>query len=120
MSASANSPSIRLLLDENLPKKLVEELSKEYDCLPVNVRMTNGDIGKLAIKEKRIILTQDKHFANITLFPPKEFSGIIRIRIHPPIISSILDSLRKLFHKLNPRDIDKKLVVLEKDDFRIR
>jgi predicted nuclease of predicted toxin-antitoxin system len=119
-SALVKRPEIRLLLDENLPKGLVAMLIEQYDCAIVKQGLTNGTIARLAAKEKRIIVTQDKHFANIILFPPEMYCGIIRIKIHPPIIKDILKALEDLFVKLKGKDLNKKLVILEKDEFRIR
>ncbi|PIS33889.1 MAG: hypothetical protein COT38_02930 [Candidatus Omnitrophica bacterium CG08_land_8_20_14_0_20_41_16] len=120
ISASPKHPEIKLLLDENLPGKLRELLFERYDCLIVRKGMTNGEVAKMAIKERRIIVTQDKHFANIVLFPPEMYCGIIRIKIHPPVIKIILKVLENLFAKVTPKDLDKRLVVLEEETFRLK
>jgi len=112
---------LRILADENIPDELVDLLrDRGYDvsCVPPGTQ--DPDIVPLAKRERRLLLTQDKDFANIILYPPKNFHGIIRIKIHPPIISDILDILENLFHKFSQKDLDKKLIVLEKDGFRIR
>jgi len=58
------------------------------------------------------------HFADILLFLPKDFFGIVRIKIHPPSANVIIPALKHLLSKV--KDFEKKLIVLEKDAFRIR
>jgi hypothetical protein len=51
------------------------------------------------------------------LYPPKEFSGIIVIRISPSALDEILSSLERALEQV--REISGKLVVLEKGRVRI-
>lgn len=112
---------MRLLIDENVRKEVIDFLKDAgYDASKIPSGCLDGEIAGIAKKEKRIILTHDTHFANILLYPPQEFSGIIRIKIHPPRAETIINALNHLFQKLSPSQIDKRLVVLEKDGFRIR
>ncbi len=112
---------MRLLADENIPYELVDILRKSgYDISTVPRRAKDSDIALLAKKERRILLTQDKDFANIILYPPEELHGIIRIKFHPPVILDISAALEDLFQKFSQKDFDKRLVILEKDGFRIR
>ena len=111
---------IRLIADENIPWELIETLrQKGYEIFVPARWLEDVDIGRLAQKERRIILTQDKDFTNPFIFPPKNFHGIIRIRIHPPIIEDILKSLETLFAAHSSKDIDGKLIILEKTGSRI-
>ena len=112
---------MRILADENIPDELVDLLrEKGHDVSTVKTGAKDVDIALTAKKERRVILTQDKDFANIIWYPPKSLRGIIRIKIHPPVIEEILSRLSDLFNKLTPQQIDKKLVILERDGFRIR
>ena len=110
---------MRLITDENIPRKIVKILkARDWDILTVSPSTSDFAIGKIAQTERRIILTMDKDFSNPLTFPPFRFRGIIRIRIHPPIVSSILKSLDALFAKCTPEDLDGKLAILEKNGFR--
>lgn len=112
---------MKLFADENIPDEIVDTLRNlGHDVSTPTPGTKDSDIALLAKKEGRIILTQDKNFANILLHPPKNFHGIIRIKIHPPTISDILRNLEDLFQKFSQKDLDKKLIVLEKDGIRIR
>ena len=112
---------MRFLIDENVRKEVVYFLTKEgHDVTSVPSGYKNGQIAALAKEEKRILLTHDKHFADIFMYPPKEYFGIIRVRIHPPTAENIILALSKLLKKLSGKDLAGKLIILEKDDFRIR
>lgn len=112
---------MRLLADENIPDELVDLLrDKGYDITAVPPGSVDPDIALLAKRQRRILLTQDKDFANIIWYPPRSLHGIIRIKFHPPLISKILSALEDLFQNFSQKDLDKKLVILEKDGFRIR
>ena len=65
---------------------------------------------ELACREERVLLTLDKHFAE----------GIIRIRIHPPLLSDIIEALGNFLRALDLSTLKGTLVVLEKGGFRIR
>ena len=75
---------------------------------------------ELACREERVLLTLDKHFANILLYPLNSHEGIIRIRIHPPLLSDIIEALGNFLRALDLSTLKGTLVVLEKGGFRIR
>jgi predicted nuclease of predicted toxin-antitoxin system len=113
--------SIKLLLDENLPAKLDKILSaKNWDVKRAPSGASDREIADTAKGEKRIIVTYDKHFADIRAFPPQEFAGIIRLQISPPLISDITSSLEELFHTFQPSQLSGKLIVIRKGRMRIR
>lgn len=112
---------MRFLIDENIRLEVEEFLKAEnYDVMRVPQGLENSKITHLAKEEKRILLTHDRHFAHIFLYPPKEFSGIIRIKIHPPSVPTIINALKNLLQRVSSEEINGHLIVLEKADFRIR
>jgi predicted nuclease of predicted toxin-antitoxin system len=112
---------MRLLIDENVRSDIHVFLkSCGHDILSVTPGAQDLEIAQLAKKTKRIIITHDMHFADILMYPPEEYSGIIRIKIHPPNAPTIIAALKDLLSKVTPDKLDKKLVVLEADGFRIR
>lgn len=109
------------LIDENVRKEIAEFLIENgHDVKLAPKGYKNGQIALIAKEEKRVLLTHDKHFADIFMYQPKEFFGIIRIRIHPPTAENIISSLSKFLKKFSTQDIKGRLIILEKDDFRIR
>ena len=93
---------MKLLADENIPDELVDILRERgHDILEIPPRTKDPEVALFAKKEHRILITQDKDLANIIWYPPKNYHGIIRLKFHP-------------------KELDKKLVILEKAGFRIR
>lgn len=112
---------MKFLIDENIRKEITEFLTNTgHDLKVVATGLKNGEIILLAKKEKRILLTHDVHFSNILLYNPKDFFGIIRIRIHPPDANKIITALDALIKKIENINIQGKLIILEENDFRIR
>ncbi len=112
---------MRLLIDENVRQEVIDFLrSLGHDILVIPSGSEDDRIAQIAKETERIILTHDQHFADILMYSPKEYSGIIRIKIHPPSAPTIINALKDLFERLTPNQLNKKLIILEKDGFRIR
>lgn len=112
---------MRFLVDENVRLEVADFLRSEGHIIKmVPSGIGNSEVIRLAQKERRILLTHDVHFSNILLYPPKEHSGIIRIKIHLPSADTTIEALKYLLRNIQPEEFDKKLFILEKDGFRIR
>lgn len=112
---------MRFLIDENVRKEVIDFLgSCDHDILTVKPGSEDKKIAQIAKETKRVILTHDQHFADILMYPPQEYSGIIRIKIHPPSPATIINALKDLLSEITPDKLDKKLVILEEDGFRLR
>jgi predicted nuclease of predicted toxin-antitoxin system len=112
---------MRLIIDENVRREVTDFLGEErYDLLILPSGTDDATIARTARESKRIILTHDRHFADILTYPPSQYAGIIRVRINPPTADAVIHSLKELFKRLSPEDFAKRLIVLEKDGFRIR
>jgi len=107
------------VIDENIPAELATWLKlKGHETFPVSKGTPDEWVASFAKTRKAILLTQDRHFANTLVFPPKDFSGIVRIKIHPSYIEDITLSIEKLFEALpRPEQFRGRLIVLEKDGF---
>jgi len=116
---------IKFLADENIPLGVTRFLrDRGFDVKEVGgagiAGASDDAIMTLARKEERIILTSDKHFANILTYQPNSHHGIIRIRIHPPLIDDIIRALDQLMKKFDLNAIGGSLIVLEREGFRVR
>ncbi|MFH2031252.1 MAG: DUF5615 family PIN-like protein [Bacteroidota bacterium] len=112
---------MKFLIDENIRSEIMYFLIQQgYNVKKVASGMKNSNVIHLAREEKRVLLTHDIHFSNILMYPSKEHSGIIRIRIHPPLLNTIINALSNLLNSLPAEQFNKKLIILEKDGFRIR
>lgn len=82
--------------------------------------LSHDEILELSKEENLVLITFDKHFSNIIKYPPKKFSGIIRVRIHPPLIEDTNNAFKLLLEKAKIEEMRGKLIVLEKEGYRIR
>lgn len=108
------------LLDENVPisiKDVIRELG--FDVLTLHdfdmLGIRNGEVAKLALKEKAIIITLDSDFLELNKNLQKK-SRIIYIKIHPrdpkKIRELLYDGLKKYTSKLN---VPCKLIITEEN-----
>jgi len=112
---------MKFLIDENIRSEITDFLkSLQYDVTVVATGTKDDKVARIAKDEKRILITHDVDFSNILLYPPEELSGIIRIKIQPPTASIIIKALNNLFEKIPPAKMEKRLIILEKDNFRVR
>ena len=116
---------IKFLLDENVPLSIGVFLrdmgfdvvhAKEVEMLGAS----DNHIMELARHEERTLITFDKHFADLVLYPPNTHWGVIRIRIHPPLLADVTEALAHFLKQFDMTTIRGTLVVLENDGFRIR
>lgn len=115
----------KFLLDENIPPAIGDFLrGRGYDVVDVwglgKSGATDEDLLALASAQGRILVSFDKHFADIISYPPGTHNGIIRIRIHPPLIAHILEAFEKLLAGFDLKALRGSLIVLGKKGFRIR
>ena len=116
---SYSKSSLKLFSDENVPSKVVELLEKEgFDIKKASFRSKDEEIAVAATAESRVILTFDRHFGNVLLFPPDKYSGIIFIRIRPPLVKTVVLSLLNLFKSVKPSEFKGKLFTLNAFGFR--
>lgn len=76
---------MKFKIDENLPQELVSDLADAgHDAETVTKEGMTGaadsDLLLAARREGRILLTLDKGIANIDMFPPRAFAGIVLFR----------------------------------------
>lgn len=115
----------KILVDENIPPAVARYLrNKGFDIKEVRElgirNPSESIIMGIARQEERVLLTFDKYFANVLLYPPDSHYGVVRIRIHPPLLSPIIQALEYFLENFDLKTIKETLIVLERKGFRIR
>lgn len=106
----------RFLLDENVRIEVKEFLeSKGFSAKYASKGISNGKLASLAKEEKYMLLSRDSDFVNISIFPPKEFSGIIIFMIHPPTVEKLVKSLSLLLSEI--KEFKGKLFIVNEEGF---
>lgn len=116
---------VKFLLDENVPPAIGTYLrDKGFDAVHAyEVGMsgnTDDQIMNFAGREGRTLITFDKHFSDLLLYPLSTHWGVIRIRIHPPLLADVLEAIQLLLSHFDMSTIQGALIVLEKDGCRVR
>ncbi len=107
---------MRFIVDENIPRLLVIKLIElKHDVVLAQRNKSDMAIARKALTEKRIILTLDKDFTNIILFPPSRFN-ILCVDIHPPEKNVITNTVIDFIAKIKPSNF-KGLIILSKDGY---
>ena len=110
---------MRFLIDENVPVQIIQWFQDAgHDAARVPAGIKNGKVLALAISETRVLITQDKDFANRLQYPPSKYPGIIVFRIHPSVVETFISSIKRLLAQ-GPSDLSKKLVILEPNGFHL-
>ncbi len=113
--------ALKLLIDENVRSEVytfLQDAGHDLKKLPAGV--SDAEIAECAAEEKRIIITHDLDFSNISVYPPQNYAGIVVLRISPPLANTILEALANLFDTLKPEEFNNRLIILEPSGFRIR
>ncbi len=112
-------------IDENLPVEVSTILCEAgHSALSVLDQHLGGRpdeaIASVCKAESRILVTLDTDFANILAYPPKDFPGIIVIRIDDQSKSSVLPLIRKIAQVLASESPSRCLWIVEPACIRIR
>lgn len=114
---------MRLLADENIYQANVEYLrALKHDVKYISEiasGATDEKILNLCLKDKRILISLDKDFADIR-YLPRKCPGIIILRVKPPTVRQINSALEGLFNRIATKKIENSLIVLEENGFRRR
>lgn len=116
---------MKFLVDENVSMEVVKGLrEKNHDVISVAEKGFSGidddSVFKLAVTEKRIIVTRDFHFTNFIRFPANLTEGVIYIR-HGNLKS--IEEKELILHFINSvreEEIHGKLITLYRGEYKIK
>ncbi len=80
---------LRWLTDENVPRQIIRLLRERgFDVADIRERGLEGSkdpqVIELARRENRVLVTTDKDFSNIILYPPNTHRGSVVLRMSKP------------------------------------
>ncbi|MCE5339654.1 MAG: DUF5615 family PIN-like protein [Planctomycetaceae bacterium] len=112
-------------IDENLPAELSELIKQSgYDSKTVFEQQLAGAndsrLGDVCQKENRILVTLDTGFADIRSYPPKNYPGIIVLRLSRSDKQYILKIFADVMRLFTAQQIEKRLWIIEEGKLRIR
>ena len=116
---------MRFLTDENIYPQMVEAIRRlSHDVLDIKEQnlfsIPDSDIIQIAQDTKRILITYDKDFSNILIYPPSHYYGIIVLRLSRLIIKDAIRQLTSFIKELSEEKIKGRLAIVEPDRVRFR
>ena len=115
---------MRFKIDENLPDTLVSLLAENgHDACTARQQTLNGrpdrDLAATCKTERRVIITLDLDFSDITAFPPEEYAGIIVLRVRSQSRPNILSVFRAMLPLLETERLEGHLWIVEENRVRV-
>lgn len=116
---------MRFKIDENLPIEAAEMLADEgHDALTVLDQQMSGDtddqIAAVCQREKRVVVSLDLDFADIRVYPPKDFAGLIVLRLKKHDKIHVLEVIQRLLKAITAEPIENRLWIVDENRLRIR
>lgn len=112
-------------VDENLHADVAVLLREHgHDAMTVFDQGMQGysdeKIAKVCGDEKRAIVTLDLDFADIRRYPPRDYSGIIVLRLLDQCRSSALAVIKRILPLFATEPLESQLWIVEDNQLRIR
>lgn len=116
---------LRFKVDENLPLEVAEHLRDGgYDAASVQEEALQGamddDLIDICLKEQRILVTLDLDFADIRVYPPQNYPGLIVLRLHKQDKISLLKVWQRTVPLLDKEPIEQRIWIVDESHIRIR
>ena len=118
---------MRFLIDEDLPRA-TGDLLRQYEHEAIDIRdiglrgAKDSQIAAYAQKEKLCLLTGDFDFSDIRKYPPKEYEGLVVLKLPGMATASFILNLLESFLKQKEllTQLHGKLAIVEISRVRIR
>lgn len=116
---------MKFKVDENLPIEIAGLLREEgHDARTVSEQHLGGsadsNIASVCQQEERALVTLDTDFADIRLYPPDQFSGIIVLRLERQDKPHVLDIFTHVMQVFSREPVKGHLWIVEERQIRIR
>ncbi len=104
---------MRLLVDENVDVRIIGLLRKlGHEAVRTPAGTRNGSVIRMAVQERRVLLTRDSDFVDAKRYPPTRCPGIIHLDIHPPHFEKIAPLLKAFLFCVAEEHMAGKLFVI--------
>jgi predicted nuclease of predicted toxin-antitoxin system len=112
-------------IDENLPAEVAGLLKQEgFDALTVHdediIGSSDSQIALICQREKRSLVTLDTDFADISTYPPMDYSGLIILRLKTQDKRSVLDVFQRLIKVIPEEKLEHQLWIVDENRVRVR
>lgn len=116
---------LRLKVDENLPIEVVALLNDAgHDAMSVIDQGLGGrpdpEVAEICRQENRVIVTLDLDFADIRMYEPKNYAGIVVLRLTILDKPRLLSAIKRLIPVLSREGLTGKLWIVNESSVRIR
>ena len=115
------SRSVKFLRDENVKRRLERFLKQQgVDIISKPKGLSNGKLAEFSLSEQRILVTNDKHFTNSSVFPKEKIFSIVLLRIPQDKSELLIEEFSKLLEKKSSlKDFEGYLITLYEDRFEL-
>ena len=104
---------MRILVDENVDVRVIGLLKKlGHEAVRTPPGTKNGLVIRMAVQERRVLLTRDSDFTDANRYPPSRCPGIIHLDIHPPHFDKIAPLLKSFLSTVTQEQMTGKLFVI--------
>ncbi len=115
---------MKFKIDENLPIEIAELLqSADHDVTTVHGQRLMGEadprIIEVCRQEDRVLVTLDLGFSNIRVYPPKQFAGILVLRVHHQDKPHVLTVFRAALPLIGQQPLQHHLWIVEENRVRV-
>jgi len=116
---------MRFKVDENLPGEVAAGLREAGHDAPTVLDQEAGgmpdtDLAGLVKQERRALVTLDQGFGDIRSHPPRDYSGLVVLRLKRQDKAHLLSVLPKLIGTLELEPLDGRVWIVEETRIRIR
>jgi predicted nuclease of predicted toxin-antitoxin system len=116
---------VRFKVDENLPVEVADLLRDAgHDADTVSDEGLCGaadpDLGTLVRREGRALITLDVGFADIRSYPPKDYEGLVVLRLGRQDKGHVLRICARLLRPLASQHLNGHLWIVEDNQIRVR
>jgi predicted nuclease of predicted toxin-antitoxin system len=103
--------AFRIKADENMPRTVIQLLQEHsYDVVSVTEQGMGGwkdpELWRAIQEEKRFLITADKGFSDIRMFPPGSHTGILLLRPDEDGVRPLVDLLQRVLDVYNLRSCE--------------